>query len=169
MNGPTDLALGPLDREPRAVDLRRDALGERNRPLADARHDASYQTTASNSPPTRAVRTRVSISATGSVTLISSFRPLPAGLAHAGNLPAQRQVAETNAAQAELPQRAPAATAALAAVIAADLELRLPFHLFDPRLLRHPSPPRPRPELRPGTACPSPGAAPEQHRRGRQS
>src|SRR2546428_66840 len=95
-------------------------------------------------PARQALRTRVSISATGSVTLISSFRPLPAGLAHAGNLPAQRQIAETNAAQAELLQGATAATAALAAVVAADLELRLPLHLFDPSLLRHLSPPRPR-------------------------
>src|SRR5439155_17308997 len=39
---------------------------------------------------------------------------LPAGFAHAGNLPAQRKLTETDAAQLELPQRAAAAAAALA-------------------------------------------------------
>src|SRR2546428_13359644 len=92
-------------------------------------------------PARQALRTRVSISATGSVTLISSFRPLPAGLAHAGNLPAQRQVAETDAAQSELPQRASAPAAALAAVVSPDLELRLALDFLDPTLLRHASPP----------------------------
>src|SRR5438034_4247454 len=43
------------------------------------------------------------------------FRSLPAGFAHAGNLPAQRQITETDAAQLELPQRASAPPTALAA------------------------------------------------------
>src|SRR6266566_7345492 len=92
-------------------------------------------------PAWQALRTRVSMSATGSVTFIASFRPLPAGLAHAGNLPAQRQVAETDAAQSELPQRASAPAAALAAVVSADLELRLALDLLDPTLLCHAVPP----------------------------
>src|SRR6266496_1920575 len=62
---------------------------------------------------------------------------LPAGFAHAGNLPAQRKLTETNAAQLELPQRAAAPAAALAAVVAPHLELRTPLHPLQPRLLRH--------------------------------
>src|SRR5437870_266117 len=63
---------------------------------------------------------------------------LPTGFAHAGNFPAQRELAETNAAQPELAERPPAAAAALAPVVAPHLELRLPLDLFHPRLLRHP-------------------------------
>src|SRR2546428_14014849 len=73
-------------------------------------------------PAMQALRTRVSISATGSMTLISC--PLPAGFAHAGNFPAQRKLTETDAAQLELAQRAAATAAALAAVVAPHLELR---------------------------------------------
>src|SRR5207247_8158650 len=83
-------------------------------------------------------RTRVSMSATGSITLISRSVLLPTGFAHAGNFPAQRELAETNAAQPELAERPPAAAAALAPVVAPHLELRLPLDLFHPRLLRHP-------------------------------
>src|SRR5690242_16222169 len=88
-------------------------------------------------PAWQALRTRVSMSATGSVTLISRPVLLPTGLAHAGDLPAQCELAETDAAQLELAQRAPAAAAALAPVIAAHFELRLPLDLLHPRLLRH--------------------------------
>src|SRR2546427_3544209 len=86
-------------------------------------------------PAMQALRTRVSISATGSMTLISC--PLPAGFAHAGNFPAQRKLTETDAAQLELAQRAAAPAAALAAVVAPHLELRAPLHPLQPRLLRH--------------------------------
>src|SRR5207245_6133328 len=86
-------------------------------------------------PARHALRTRVSISATGSMTLISC--PLPAGFAHAGNFPAQRKLTETDAAQLELAQRAAAAAATLAAVVAAHLELRPLLDSLDPRLLRH--------------------------------
>src|SRR5881396_2950314 len=65
------------------------------------------------------------------------FFPLPAGLAHAGDLAPQRQIAETDAAQLELAQRAAAAPAPLAAVVAAHCEFRLTLHLLDPALLRH--------------------------------
>src|SRR2546425_335427 len=77
------------------------------------------------------------MSATGSVRFILGVRPLPAGLAHAGDLAAKGQLPEANAAQLELAQRAAAATAALTAVVAAHLELRRPLRLLDPRLLRH--------------------------------
>src|SRR5262245_33804125 len=110
-------------------------------------------------PAVQALRTRVSISATGSVMLMSS--PSPAGFAHAGDFSPQRTLAEANAAQFELGQRAAAAAAALAAVIAAHFELWLPFDLLDPALLRHPvSPSLRRPGTRPGTACPARAAAP---------
>src|SRR5437667_3994276 len=68
-----------------------------------------------------------------------AFRPLPTGFAHAGNFPAQRELAETNAAQPELAERAPAAAAALAPVVAPHFELRLPLDLLHPRLLGHDS------------------------------
>src|SRR5438552_6918448 len=89
-------------------------------------------------PERHALRTRVSISATGSMTLIRDPRPLlPAGLAHAGDFPAQRKLTETDAAQLELAQRAAAPAAALAAVVAPHFELRAPLHPLHPRLLRH--------------------------------
>src|SRR2546426_9849130 len=88
-------------------------------------------------PAWQALRTRVSMSATGSVRFILGVRPLPAGLTHAGDLAAKGQLPEADAAQLELAQRAAAATAALTAVVAAHLELRRPLYLFDPRLLRH--------------------------------
>src|SRR3989440_3133219 len=112
-------------------------------------------------PAWQALRTRVSISATGSITLISRSVLLPTGFAHAGNFPAQRELAETNTAQPELAERPPAATAALAPVIGPHLELRLPLDLLHPRLLRHPiSPMRPRQGPRPGRASPARAAGP---------
>src|SRR5690348_11936650 len=88
-------------------------------------------------PARHALRTRVSISATGSVTLISPSVLLPAGLAHAGDFPAQRQLPEADPAQFELAQRAAGAAAALAPVVGPHLELGRPFRLLDPRLLGH--------------------------------
>src|SRR5881396_3217025 len=108
-------------------------------------------------PARHALRTRVSISATGSMTLISC--PLPAGFAHAGNLPAQRKLTETDAAQLELAQRAAAAAATLAAVVAPHLEFRAALHSLQPRLLRHEAS-RPLPGFPPGTACPARATAP---------
>src|SRR5262245_9276792 len=82
-----------------------------------------------------ALRIRVSISATGSVMLIdSSFSSrirggrggtvvgllagrLPAGFANAGDHARERQVAEADAAHAELPQVCARTPAALAAVV----------------------------------------------------
>src|SRR6266566_4086128 len=90
-------------------------------------------------PAVQALRTRVSMSATGSVRLISSFRSLPTGLAHAGDFPAQCELAETDATQPELAEGATAPPTALAAVIAAHLELRFPLDLLRPALLGHPT------------------------------
>ena len=70
-----DLAFRPLHREPEAVKVRRDALGERDGPLADTRHVASYQTTASSSPPTRAVRASRSVMSPCGVDRIAMPRP----------------------------------------------------------------------------------------------
>src|SRR5439155_26889427 len=55
MKRAADLALRALDGDRTAFDLRGDTVGQRNRLPADARH-GGYQTTASSSPPTRAVR-----------------------------------------------------------------------------------------------------------------
>src|SRR5262245_33311997 len=59
-----------------------------------------------------ALRIRVSMSAIGSV--IMGFGPLPARLADARDHPVGRQVAETDAADAELPVHSPRAAADLA-------------------------------------------------------
>src|SRR6202165_4378004 len=83
-------------------------------------------------PAIQALRTRVSISATGSMTLIAC--PLPAGFAHAGDFPAQRKLTETDAAQFELAERAAAPAAALTPVVAPHLEHVPPLHpLHRPR------------------------------------
>ena len=57
---------------------------------------------------------------------------LPARLHDAGDLPLQRQTAETQTADAELPQISPRTTAELAPVVFAGAELRLPrvLHSF---------------------------------------
>src|SRR5439155_22947928 len=90
------------------------------------------------SPAWQPLRTRVSMSGTGSVMLMSCSVLLPTGFAPAENLPAQRELAETNTAQPELAERPATAAAPLAPVVAAHLELRLPLDLLHPRLLRHP-------------------------------
>src|SRR6476659_875195 len=64
-----------------------------------------------------ALRIRVSMSAIGSVIIayrsygayrpFEAYRVLPAGLAHARDLPVGRQVAEADAADAELPVHGP--------------------------------------------------------------
>src|SRR6266576_4336531 len=55
MKRAADLALRALHGDRAALELGGDALGQRNRLPADARH-GGYHTTASSSPPTRAVR-----------------------------------------------------------------------------------------------------------------
>src|SRR5258706_11862413 len=77
-----------------------------------------------------ALRTRARRSATGSVdTLISSLSPRR--LADAGDVPAEGQVAEADAAHAELAQVSAAASADLAAVPLPDCELQHRVHFDD--------------------------------------
>src|SRR4029453_16340617 len=63
-------------------------------------------------PAVQAFRIRVSMSATGSVMLIRDSLS-PAGLAHAGDMPLQRELAETDPAQPELPEHRAHPAAAL--------------------------------------------------------
>src|SRR5947199_4755823 len=73
---PADLALGALHGDPQAVEVRGHTPGHRDRLLADARHGAaSYQTTASSSPPTRAVRASRSVMSPWGVERIAIPRP----------------------------------------------------------------------------------------------
>src|ERR1043166_9980576 len=65
-------------------------------------------------PAVQALRMRVSMSATGSVMLMRSSLS-PAGLAHTGNMPLQRELAETDPAESELAQHGADPAAALAA------------------------------------------------------
>src|SRR5215216_6444314 len=62
---------------------------------------------------------------------------LPAGLADAGELPRVRHLPQADPAQAELAEDRVRATAALAAGVAANLELRLAVRLLDQSLLGH--------------------------------
>src|SRR5215211_3400834 len=67
-----------------------------------------------------AFRMRDSMSAIGSVISCSS----PRTFRHAGNVALERQLAEAQAAECELPHVCPRTAAAMAAVAQADLELR---------------------------------------------
>src|SRR4051794_30707299 len=101
-----------------------------------------------------ALRTRVSMSAMGSVmVMIRGLRAfpavvpvkaydeevvgLPAGLGDAGQLARVRHLAEADPAEAERAEHRTGTTAPVAARVAADLELRLAVRLLDERLLRH--------------------------------
>src|SRR5436853_2483316 len=81
-----------------------------------------------------ALRMRVSMSATGSVSMV-----LPAGLREAGNLSLAGQVAQAEAAHAETPEERPGPPAERAAVVRADLELRRPRGLHHQSGFRHES------------------------------
>src|SRR5713226_1881126 len=71
-----------------------------------------------------ALRIRVSMSAIGSVISFAlSFR-LPAALRHPGDVALERQLAEAQAAQPELPHVGARPAAQVAAVAQPDLELR---------------------------------------------
>src|SRR5262249_40427917 len=87
---------------------------------------------------TLALRIRVSMSAMGSV-IVMSPGPLPARLGHTRHLAGVHQLAQTDAAQAELPQDrvGPASTAA--AGVGPHLELGLALGLDDERLFGHES------------------------------
>src|SRR6185312_2654813 len=62
---------------------------------------------------------------------------LPRRLAHAGDHPRQRQLAEADAADAEAAEERARAAAPAAAVVHPHLELRLPLALLDHGLTRH--------------------------------
>src|SRR5687768_5914008 len=64
-------------------------------------------------------------------------RELPAGLAHARELPGVGHLPQADPAQAELAEHRVRATAPLAAGVAADLELGLAVRLLDESLLGH--------------------------------
>src|SRR4051812_17981171 len=106
----------------------------------------------------QALRIRVNMSAIGSVMLmcvsyssrirgrggmnclaiwLSGRLCLPARLAHAGDHPRQRQLAEANAAEPEATQKRARTAAPAAAVVLAYLELRLPLALLDHGLTSH--------------------------------
>jgi hypothetical protein len=73
----------------------------------------------------------------GSVCIVVFQPPLPAGLHHAGDFPAQRVAAKTDAAHLKFSQ-VPARPAAQAATVAyANLELQLLAHLGELRISRH--------------------------------
>src|SRR6185312_16440205 len=71
-----------------------------------------------------ALRTRVSMSAMGSLVIVLLLEFLPTGLGHARDLAVQRELAEAQAANAELAQKRPRAPAAPATVAVAALQLR---------------------------------------------
>ena len=56
---------------------------------------------------------------------------LPTGLDHAGDIPAEAQVAKANAAHAEFPQETAGAAADRAAVVFLDLEFRFGLRFQD--------------------------------------
>src|SRR5512139_2305419 len=70
-----------------------------------------------------ALRMRVSISAIGSVIIVSNPSRLPAGPYNTRDLSPQRPVPETDAAHIEVPQISPGPAAQRTAVIRAHLEL----------------------------------------------
>src|SRR5215208_58871 len=83
-----------------------------------------------------ALRIRVSMSATGSVSIFRTPR-LPAALGHAWDRALVRELAQADPAQAELLEHGTRPPAAVAARVVAHLEpLRLPL-LVDERFLRH--------------------------------
>src|SRR6266850_1556234 len=82
-----------------------------------------------------ALRMRVSMSATGSVS-ISAFL-LPGALGHARDDALVGELAQADAAEPELLEHGTRTAAAVAARVVAHLELRRPGGLHDQRLLRH--------------------------------
>src|SRR3954454_15113390 len=84
-----------------------------------------------------ALRTRISMSAIGSVIIVQSPPPSPARLRHAGDLAGVDQFAKTDAAQHELAVHRLRTTAALAPRVRAHLELGLALLLLDECLLGH--------------------------------
>src|ERR1051325_9234452 len=87
-------------------------------------------------PAVQAFRMRVSMSATGSVMLMRASLS-PAGLAHAGDVAPQRELAETDPAQSELPEHRAHPPAALAPADPPRGELRSALGALDPARLCH--------------------------------
>src|SRR4029450_3023077 len=83
------------------------------------------------------LRSRVSMSAIGSVMLMSAHAPLPARLGDAGQLAGVGELTHADPAQAELAQHGPRTPAALAARVGPHLELRGALGLGDQGLLGH--------------------------------
>src|SRR5207249_1884515 len=76
VNQPAGFALRTLHSDAQAVELGGDALGNGNWLPADTRHGpASYQTSASSSPPMRAVRASRSVMSPCGVERIAIPRP----------------------------------------------------------------------------------------------
>src|SRR5262245_30087383 len=77
-----------------------------------------------------ALRTRVSMSAMGSVIIVGCL-PSPARLRQTGDLAGVRQLAQAHPAEAELAEHGAGPTAATAAAVGANLELGLACSLVD--------------------------------------
>src|SRR6516162_9445630 len=86
---------------------------------------------------TLALRMRVSMSAMGSVMVIVSALPSPAGLGDARQLAGVRQLAQADAAQPELAVHGTRTAAPAAPRVGPHLELRRALLLLDERLLGH--------------------------------
>src|SRR3954453_11983244 len=86
---------------------------------------------------TLALRMRVSMSAMGSVMVMSSSLPSPAGLGHARQLAGVGELAQAHAAETELAVDGAGPATATAAGVAPHLELRRALLLLDERLLGH--------------------------------
>src|SRR5580765_8111322 len=84
-----------------------------------------------------ALRIRVSMSAIGSVIALSKSVVLPGALRHAGDVALERQLAEAQAAQRELPHVSARTAAQVAAVAQANLEFRLLLFFGDLRCCSH--------------------------------
>src|ERR1700722_2833681 len=84
-----------------------------------------------------ALRMRVSMSATGSVIVMSALPPSPARLGDTGDLSRVHHDAQTDATQAELAQHGPRTATPATPRVRPDLELGRPLLLFDQCLLGH--------------------------------
>src|SRR5947208_2268405 len=87
-------------------------------------------------PAATALRTRVSMSAMGSV-IMAFCSGLPARLYDARDLAAQRSLAEADPAHGKASHVRPRSSAQPAAIVLLDWELRRPQGLGDHRLFRH--------------------------------
>src|SRR5579875_835911 len=86
---------------------------------------------------TLALRTRVSMSAIGSVIFMSGRLLSPARLGDAGDLAGVHELAQADPAQPELPEHRVRPPAPAAPGVGAHLELRCALLLLDQCLLRH--------------------------------